>query len=123
MQVHLGVPLTAQIIESYGDGYFKVAGQRYDQAIAVKPDATSLWSGTPELSDEAFEEAIGLLSDCEVVLLGTGKRSLFVSPARKAKLKAKGLVIDSMDSGAACRTYNVLLGDGRKVGALLLPNL
>lgn len=121
MQVHLGVPRSAQIIESYGEGVFRVAGQRYEHAIAVKPEQTQAWSGTAELTDQAFEEALAMLSDCEVVLLGTGSKSVFVSPARKAVLKSRGLVMDSMDTGAACRTYNVLLGDGRKVGALLLP--
>lgn len=121
MQVHLGVPLTAQIIQSYGDGGFKIAGQRWESAVAVKPDQTQVWSGTSDLNDDAFNEALTLLSDCEVVLLGTGKTSMFLSPSRKASLKARGLIMDSMDTGAACRTYNVLLGDGRKVGALLLP--
>ena len=90
MQVHLGVPLTAQIIESYSDGVFRVAGTNYDQAIVVRPDKTALWSGTPDLGDDCFAEAIALLGDCEVVLLGTGRKSQFVLLIRvKFKINVK----------------------------------
>jgi len=56
----------------------------------------------------------------EVLLLGTGSTHQFVTPVIKKSLKSHGLASDSMDTGAACRTYNILLSEGRRVAALLL---
>ena len=56
-----------------------------------------------------------------MVLIGCGARGGFIPPALRDGLKAQGLVCDAMDTGAACRTYNVLLSESRRVAAALLP--
>jgi len=57
----------------------------------------------------------------EILLLGCGRRMAMVPSALRARLKAAGIVVDAMDTGAACRTYSVLLAEGRRVAAALLP--
>ncbi len=66
--------------------------------------------------DEA-QLAMLLELDPELVILGTGERQRFPAPALLAPLYAAGIGVEVMDSGAACRTYNILLGEGRRVAA------
>ena len=73
------------------------------------------------LSVDDFSPLFDVLDDIDVVLLGTGKSLVFPEPSMKKALKEKGLHIEVMDSGAACRTYNVLMAEGRRVVAALLP--
>jgi uncharacterized protein len=62
-----------------------------------------------------------LAAEPEVVLLGTGARQRFAHPRLTAALIARRIGVESMDTGAACRTYNILMTEGRKVLAALLP--
>jgi uncharacterized protein len=57
----------------------------------------------------------------ELLLLGCGVRALLIAPAVRAELKAAGLALEVMDTGSACRIYNVLLAEGRRVAAALVP--
>ena len=68
-----------------------------------------------------FEVLFDKADIIDVVLFGTGAKSEFFPPALKQELKQKGLSVDAMDTGAACRTYNVLMAEGRRVAAVLLP--
>ncbi|MCI5060531.1 MAG: Mth938-like domain-containing protein [Alphaproteobacteria bacterium] len=120
-------PLVAkgqQIIQSYAGGTFRISGVSYEEAVLVFPHETFLWSGVEEFQDLTFQSFEPLLSQADgidVVLLGTGKTMQFFSPKLRQELSAQGLVIDVMDTGAACRTYNVLMAEGRRVAAALLP--
>ena len=60
-------------------------------------------------------------AEIDVVLLGTGKIMQILNPALRRELKAVGLSVEAMDTGAACRTYNVLMAEGRRVAAALFP--
>lgn len=113
-----------QIIQSYTGGGFQVSGVRYEGAIFVSPDQTREWrnAGTVEgLCVEDFETLAAQAADIDVVLLGCGGQIKFLPRDLKNALKASGLSVEVMDSGAACRTYNVLLAEGRRVVAALLP--
>jgi uncharacterized protein len=57
----------------------------------------------------------------ELLLLGLGRRMAPVAPALRAALKAHGIAVEAMDTGAACRTYNLLVAEDRRVAAALLP--
>jgi len=57
----------------------------------------------------------------EFLVLGCGPRSLFIAPDIRAALKSIGLALEVLDTGSACRTYNVLLAEGRRVAAALIP--
>lgn len=112
-----------KIIQGYSAGRFRIGGQSYNGAVAVFPDQALLWdvpgfSGA--LPADYFSIFTARAQDIDVLLLGTGAAMRY-EPALKKTLHECGLNIEIMDTGAACRTYNVLLGDGRRVAAALWP--
>lgn len=113
-----------KIIQGYGPGFIRVSGEVYQSPIAVFPDEVAPWDFTGDpaaLKAEHFSSFLAMSKDAEVVLLGCGASTPFVAPAVRAVFSAKGMVLEAMDTGAACRTYNVLMTEGRLVAALLLP--
>lgn len=113
-----------QIIQSYAGGQFKVSGTVYGGAVFVLPEESVAWDfegQVSSLSESDFDFLADKAADIDVVLLGCGKATTFLPPALKRALKDKDLNIDVMDTGAACRTYNVLMAEGRRVAAALLP--
>ncbi len=113
-----------QIIQSYAAGQFKISGISYAYGVIVSPDKTVEWVNAPQdmsaLSLENFQELLGQANDVDVVLFGTGNKMHFVSPKLRQALSAKNLPVDIMDTGAACRTYNVLMAEGRRVVAIMM---
>lgn len=73
------------------------------------------------LKVEDFQALIDMKAELDVALLGTGAKIQFLPPDLKQALKEQGLHIEVMDTGAACRTYNVLMAEGRRVAAALVP--
>ena len=63
----------------------------------------------------------GRAAPAELLVVGCGSRSVFVPPAVRAALKDIGLSLEVVDTGSACRIYNVLLAEGRRVAAALIP--
>ncbi len=117
-------PLVArdrQVIESYGPSGFRVSGVAHDGAILVLPQATQPWPVASIADATAANLAPIVDAAIEILLLGCGKRMALVPPALREELRARGIVVDAMDTGAACRTYNVLLAEDRRVAAALLP--
>ncbi len=117
-------PLVAkdrQVIESYGASGFRVSGNSYDGAILVLPQATHSWPVAALADISAATLAPVIDAGIQILLLGCGRHMLLVPPALRQELRAHGVVIDAMDTGAACRTYNVLLAEDRRVAAALLP--
>lgn len=118
------IPQGRQIIQSYSGGAFKISGRLYHFPIMVLPEKVEPWSFTGPahaLTAASFPEVQAMVSELDVVLVGTGQHNEFVPPALRSALRDKGITIDVMDTGAACRTYNVLMAEGRRVAALLLP--
>lgn len=122
MEINLYQTKAALVVETYGPEGFRVSGTSYDTAIMLTAEACQPWLEGDGLGVGAFLQAKEFLAGCEVILVGTGKRAAFIPPSQRAALRQDGLNLEVMDTGAACRTYSVLLGDGRKVGALLLPD-
>ncbi len=124
-----GVTLEAQsnedllLVESYGDGGFRLLGRRVEGGVLVLAkgfypvEATDVKS----LSVGDFERGLKADDKPELVLIGTGEKMQLVPSAFRQALEAAGIGYDIMDTGAAARTYNVLLIEGRRVAALLLP--
>ncbi len=114
-----------QIIQSYAAGLFRISGISYKGAVIVAPNQTSEWADAPEnidvLSVENFRPLLAHASEIDVILFGTGATMGFVPPKLRSELSALGLSIDVMDTGAACRTYNVLMAEGRRVVAVMMP--
>jgi uncharacterized protein len=116
------IPADRQVIDSYGAAGFHVSGVAYDSAILVFPDGTLPWAVTAlaEISAESLAPVMAR-GDIQILLLGCGRRMQPVTPAVRKALRQAGIVVDAMDTGAACRTYNVLLAEDRRVAAALLP--
>ena len=113
-----------QVIQSYAGGRFRVSGALYETSVFVSPSSTDIWGfsgGVADLAEGDFQALIDRAAEIDVVLLGCGSRIAFLPPALKKALSEKGLPVEVMDSGAACRTYNVLMAEGRRVVAALLP--
>src|SRR6266581_2367936 len=96
-----------QIIERYGPTGFRVSGAIHLGPILVFADRTLVWTAallTPEGLAPVVEHG-----GVELLLLGLGRRMVPVAAALRASLKAEGIAVEAMDTGAACRTYNLLL--------------
>lgn len=117
------VPEGRQIIQGYHADSFRVSGTSYEGAVIVTPTKTTIWSAPSfnELSEKDFDSLLAQADEIDVVLIGTGAKGEFFPPKLRAVLREKGLVVDVMDTGAACRTYNVLMAEGRRIAAALLP--
>ena len=118
------VPAGRQIIESYGDGRFRVSGTLFASSILVFADRTIVWpvvdfAALTETSLEPLHRA-GEAGLVDVVLLGCGARMGVVPEVLRRHLRVAGIVVEPMDTGAACRTYNVLAAEGRRVAAALI---
>jgi uncharacterized protein len=118
------IPTGRQIIESYGDGRFRVAGQVYDGSVLVFPKATLAWgvSAMAELTAESLAPvaAQAATGEIELLLVGCGPRLAMIPKDLRASLRAQNVVLEPMDTGAAARTYNVLMAEGRRVAAALM---
>jgi uncharacterized protein len=111
-----------QVIERYGASGFRVAGVVHRGSILVFPDRTESW-GAAEASTVSFESLAPVVEygGVQILLLGLGRLMSAVPIALRAALRSSGIILEAMDTGAACRTYNVLLGEERRVAAALLP--
>lgn len=120
MKFHLNAS-TGNVFTGYGPGYVEVNRQRLDSNALVTADSIDVgWApaGFDALTREDF--AALLRFSPEIVLLGTGNAIRFPHPRLTADLSAKRIGIDVMDVQAACRTFNVLSAEGRKVLAALI---
>lgn len=119
------IPGGRQIIESYGEGRFRVSGQLHTGAVLVFPDRTLAWqvaaAGEASLENLAPVMAAGRTGAVDLLLFGQGPRMLLVPQHLRQGLREAGIVLEPMDTGAACRTYNVLMAEGRRVAAALIP--
>ena len=113
---------TLQIVNSYGDGGFKVSGVRHQGSILVLPDATAGWpvERFDELSLKALQPIIDAEPAVEVLIVGCGPSLNRLPTTLCEVLRSKGIGVEAMDTAAACRTYNVLAGEGRRVAAALI---
>lgn len=113
-----------QVVQSYSGGAFRISGKIYDHPVFLFPQRVERWDFAGDASTLNVADFDALLpnkNNLDVVLLGTGNRMQFFAPVLKDALKARGLMVDAMDTGAACRTYNVLLAEGRRVACALIP--
>ena len=117
------IPADRQVIDAYGPGIFRVSGTLYEGPVLVFPDHTQQWEtgGFAELSVESFSVIRGAEPAVEILLLGSGPKMGLLPSKLRRELREAGIVVDVMETGAACRTYNVLLSEERRVAAALLP--
>ena len=124
MQINPAGAPGRQTVEIYRPGGFTVAGVEYHGSVVVFPDTTVPWSvpSIDALTVESFAPVLSLPPEArpDVVLVGCGARMRFLDPNLKKALRAEGLSPDMMDTTAACRTYNILLSEERRVAAFLI---
>ena len=110
------------IIQSYGNGKFQISDKEYDHSVLVFPDQIIPWSpiDTNNLIVDDCKKVLTVGPIVELLLLGCGKTTWFLPLPLRDELKEMGLVLEPMDTGAACRTFNVLLGEDRRIAAALM---
>ncbi|MDG1457486.1 MAG: Mth938-like domain-containing protein [Pseudoprimorskyibacter sp.] len=106
----------AQPVEGYGPGFFRVGGEPMQGPLCLTPQGTMAWGG---LSDR--DTLIALAGQVDVLFVGTGSEMALLPQSLQDPLEDAGLGIEVMNSPAACRTYNVLLSEGRRVALAALP--
>ena len=112
-----------QLIESYGDGAFKISGVVYTAPVIVFPE--SCFSPDYFEADESnfrlLREVFQTSYSPSVLLFGTGKNTSLIPELEKEFVRQQNCVLDIMNTGAACRTFNVLCAEDRRVAAVLFP--
>ena len=121
MKLHLDNPGNTKLFTAHGTDHVKVNGERYERSIVVlAEEVLNDWNvaNFDELSEAHFTYFISLRPD--VLLLGTGAKQRFPHPRLYRALTDAGIGVECMDTPAACRTYNILVAEGRKVIAAIL---
>jgi uncharacterized protein len=115
-------PPQRKLVDGYGAGGFKVAGERIAGSLLITSTAAMAWdiAAPQDVTVAALEPLLAAEAGLEILLLGTGARMAPPMPAVRAALKARGVALEMMTTGAACRTYNVLVAEGRRVAAALI---
>jgi uncharacterized protein len=109
------------LIEGYGAGHVRISGRDYARSVAVSAAEVRPDWGPDDVAGLSVAHLEGVLTaDTQVLILGTGSRQRFPDPAVQFALLERGIGIEVMDTGAACRTYNILVSEGRAVVAALL---
>lgn len=103
-------------VEGYGPGFFRIAGEVRNGPQALLPSGLVDWSGLPDVAVFLAEA-----DRFDVLFLGMGAEIKPLEPHLRASLEAAGIGVEIMATPAACRTYNVLLSEGRRLAAGLLP--
>ena len=121
MKLHSDNTQQYQTVTGYDASGVEINAERFNYSLTVLPEIPPRpWNVTrfDELTTAHFDEIAQDAPD--VVILGTGERQRFVHPRLVASLSALHIGVESMDNQAACRTYNVLMGEGRKVTLALI---
>lgn len=109
-------------LDAYGDGGFRFAGMSHKGSLLCVPSGIYGWalSAPNEFTSEAFERVLEEQSEIEVLLIGTGPDLVPLPSDLKEVFREAGILADTMSTGAAIRTFNVLLSEDRAVAAALL---
>ena len=121
MKIHLETGAGANLIRAYKTGQITVNDGTYASSLVLMPDRILYPWGAGRVSELGLEDFVQIAAlHPEVVLLGTGLRLRFPSPAITRPLIEAHIGMEVMDTAAACRTYNILMGEGRRVAAALM---
>ncbi|MFY9237457.1 MAG: Mth938-like domain-containing protein [Roseovarius sp.] len=103
-------------IDGYGPGFFRIKGQVIEGAACVTAEGAAPWGGLEDTG-----ALLALRGEVDVIFIGTGAEIAHIPVALRVALEDAGMGVEIMSSPAACRTYNVLLSEGRRVAAAILP--
>ena len=120
MKLHASAQSALNTFTAYGDGYVMVNDQRHEANLIVLPGQLLPWNvkAFDALAEEDFKVFLDM--KLEILLLGTGPRQRFPHPQLTRALAAARVGVEAMDLQAACRTYNILMAEERRVAAALL---
>ena len=123
MKLHSTQTQQYQTVTGYEDDWVEIIAQRFSHSLVVLPESVPQpWQvkDFEDLQPSDFELLGSMKPD--LVILGTGQRQRFASARLTAQLMAQRVGVECMDNQAACRTYNILMAEGRKVAlAIILP--
>ncbi|MEM8849730.1 MAG: Mth938-like domain-containing protein [Pseudomonadota bacterium] len=106
----------ARPFDGYGPGFFRIGGEVVDGPLILHPGGRAAWQGYADIGP-----LTGLSGKIDVIFIGTGAEIAHVPADLRAAVEDAGLGLEVMNTPAACRTYNVLIGEGRRVAAAVLP--
>lgn len=116
------VPPGRQLVQRYGDGRFTISTVAFEGSVLVFPEQTVPW--TVKSADDISIESLSVITDqsddYDILLIGAGPKFGRIPLDLRKALKDFGLVMEWMDTGAACRTFNVLISEERRVTAALI---
>ena len=116
------IPEGKLVIDGYGNGGFTVNATRYEHSLILMPHVLQALDITDmdALTREHLTPIVEASNPVEILLIGCGKKMEFLPPELEQFLRSHDIVADVMDTGAACRTYNVLLSEERRMAAVLI---
>ena len=103
-------------VDGYGPGFFRIGGQAFEGSVAALPGGVVAWGGLDDT-----ETLLKVKDQIDVVLVGMGPEIAHLPGPFRDALEGAGIGAEVMSTPQACRTYNVLLGEGRRVGLAVLP--
>ncbi|MCB4455537.1 Mth938-like domain-containing protein [Leisingera sp. McT4-56] len=106
----------AQPVDGYGEGFFRIGGQVHQGAVLTSAAGTAAWGGLDNAAP-----LLALAGEVDVLFIGTGSEIAHIPADLRKSLEEAGLGVEAMNSPAACRTYNVLLSEGRRIALAALP--
>ncbi len=109
-------------VTAYGNGGFRFADMSHKGSILCLPSGVHAWTAaTPELlTVDDFAKVFADLDAPAVLLLGTGATQVFAKPAIARAFAEAGIGLEEMSTGAAVRTYNIMIAEKRRIGAALI---
>ncbi|WP_322865478.1 Mth938-like domain-containing protein [Aquicoccus sp. G2-2] len=116
MQMHEMDMGGARPVEGYGPGFFRIGGEVFKGAVLVTLDGAQAWDGWDDSA-----ALVALAGEIDVIFFGMGEEIAHLPKGLRAKVEAAGMGAEVMSSPAACRTWNLLAAEGRRVALAALP--
>ena len=125
MKLHLNTQANLNLITAYSEAYIEINKQRFGHSLIVMPELCLHDWDVKHSTEIGLSQVAKLIElhrshKIEVLLLGTGEKQHFLTGAPYFALAEKGITIECMSTAAACRTYNILMSEGRQVMAALM---
>ncbi|MFN4355411.1 Mth938-like domain-containing protein [Parvibaculum sp.] len=109
-------------VDAYGEGGFRLAGQRFEGSVLITPRGLFPWAvrSVEDATSASFAPVLEASPDFDFLIVGSGTETAFLPPAVRRHLESHTIFPDVMATGPACRTYNLMLSENRRVAAALV---
>lgn len=110
------------LIDAYGNGGFRFAGMSHKGSVLCLPSGMHAWEATnpAEITMDNLAPVFAAADQLDVLMVGLGADVTGFDPAIRAALRERGIIVEAIGTGGAVRTYNILMGESRAVGAALI---